>query len=308
MTRLPKEEIVRSLRGFKSRRDDLLHDDAETFQHNLGRFIQLAERDPLVRQVLGPLEGSIDSDLEEWWATARDSRSETVPFPDDPDEELVLRYRVLQAVAEDSRLLYNFGLAAGKRKIADMAEVFRTVVARPFLSDLSHRLGEAADLASPEAREVQAVPLHRIPSSSERKIFLSHKTVDKPIVERYYKALRAAGFDAWLDDPNMPAGSNLERELHRGFEESCAAVFFITENFTDEKYLGTEVDYAVIQKRAKGKKFAIITLRYPNANEVPGLLTPYTYKNVDNDLEGFYELLRALPVEPGPIRWKAEVV
>jgi len=72
--------------------------------------------------------------------------------------------------------------------------------------------------------------------------------------------------------------------------------------------LASEVDYAVIQKRKKEKKFAIITLRYLNAAEVPGLLTPYIYKDVKNDLEGFYELLRALPIELGPVRWKAEVV
>ena len=72
--------------------------------------------------------------------------------------------------------------------------------------------------------------------------------------------------------------------------------------------MATEVDYAVIQKRAKGHKFAIITLRYPDAEAVPGLLTPYTYKNVQNDLDGMYELLRALPIELGPVRWKAKVV
>jgi hypothetical protein len=112
----------------------------------------------------------------------------------------------------------------------------------------------------------------------------------------------------WLDEPDMVAGTNLERGILQGFEESCSAVFFITENFTDEKYLATEVDYAVIQKRKKEKKFSIITLRYPNAKQVPGLLQPYIYKDIENDLQGFYEVLRALPIEVGPVRWKAEVV
>lgn len=84
-------------------------------------------------------------------------------------------------------------------------------------------------------------------------------------------------------------------------------MFFITENFRDEKYLAAEVDYAVIQKRRKDKKFAIVTLRYANAASVPGLLTPYIYKDITNDLEGFTELVRALPIEAGPIRWKSEV-
>lgn len=163
-------------------------------------------------------------------------------------------------------------------------------------------------MATPEARAMQAVPLNRIPSPKEVRIFLSHKSVDKPLVYRYYNALKSVGFDPWLDEPDMAAGANLERELLRGFEESCAAVFFITENFMDKDYLATEVDYAVREKRKKGNKFAIITLRYDNTVSVPGLLDRYIYRDVVNDLEGFRELIRALPLELGAVRWKVEVV
>jgi hypothetical protein len=205
-------------------------------------------------------------------------------------------------------MAYQFGYAFRKFKHNEGIALFRSLIIRPFAEELSHRLGEAANLVSPEERALQAVPLNRIPRANETRIFLSHKSVDKPLVYRYYNALKTLGFEPWLDEPDMPAGVNLERELFRGFEESCAAVFFITENFKDEKYLATEVDYAVMQKRKKGNKFSIITLRYSNAAPVPDLLTPYTYKTVSNDLEGFYELVRALPIELGPVRWKAEVV
>jgi len=98
----------------------------------------------------------------------------------------------------------------------------------------------------------------------------------------------------------MSAGANLEREVLRGFEESCAAVFFLTASYKDEKYLAAEVDYAIMQKRKKDKKFAIVTLRYPDAAAVPPLLMPFIYKDVANDLEGFDTVLK------GP--WKAHVV
>jgi hypothetical protein len=106
----------------------------------------------------------------------------------------------------------------------------------------------------------------------------------------------------------MPAGANLERELLNGFAESCAVVFFITDNFKDENYLATEVDSAVMQKRKKGKKFAVITFQYSETAPIPELLMRFVYKRVTNDLDGFRELIRALPIELGPIRWKKEVV
>ena len=104
----------------------------------------------------------------------------------------------------------------------------------------------------------------------------------------------------------MPAGANLERELLQGFEESCAAIFFITERFTDEKYLATEVDYAVLQKRKKGKKFAIITLRYADVRRLG--FDSLRSQKVTNDLDGLNDLIKALPIELGSVRWKAEAV
>lgn len=306
-TNLSKEEVVNSVRVFKSRRDDLLHEDTDAFDHHLERFLALCRANSLVQRVLAPLEGKLSVDVDGWWNDAS-QREGKITFPSDPDEELILRYRVLERAAGNENLIFRFGIAQGQRKRDDGIALFRTLVVRPFVEDLTYRLSEAADLATPEARAVQAVPLSRIPSPKEVRIFLSHKSVDKPLVYRYYHALKAAGFDPWLDEPNMAAGANLERELLRGFEESCAAVFFITKNFKDKDYLATEVDYAVREKRKRGDKFAIITLRYDDSTPVPGLLDRYIYRDVTNDLEGFRELVRALPIELGPVRWKVEVV
>lgn len=305
--RLNKEEVLNSLRQFKRRRDDLLHEDVATFDHNFERFLEYCDVDLLARSVLSPIEAKSSTDVSEWWVSAT-HRPPRLSFPANADEELALRYRVIKSVKEQPAHIFQLGIAHGQNKLDSSIELFRTLLLRPFLEELSQRLGTAADLATPEARDLQAVPMNRLLGRSEGKIFLSHKSVDKPLVYRYYHALKVLGFDPWLDESNMAVGSNLERELVRGFQESCAAVFFITANFVDEQYLATEVDYAIMQKRAKGNKFAIITLRYTDASPVPTLLTPYIYKDVANDLEGFHSLLRALPIELGPTRWKAEVV
>lgn len=49
-------------------------------------------------------------------------------------------------------------------------------------------------------------------------------------------------------------------------------------------------------------------LRYASSVPIPRLLTPYIFTDVANDLEGFNELVRALPIELGPVRWKARVI
>jgi hypothetical protein len=299
--------ITDSIQTFVACRDDLLHEDEATFEYQLERFLQFCDTDELLQSVLQPVLSAVPVDLDAWWAKAG-SRDGDVVFPTAKDEDLALRYHILRGLRSQPNLVIRFGMAFGKHKRDDAIEVFRSVVVRPLAAELTHRIGDAANIASPEARTLQAVPLHRIPSPNEIKIFLSHKSVDKPMVRRYYEALKALGFSPWLDESNMPAGANLERELLAGFEHSCAAVFFITESFKDASYLATEIEYAIMQKRQKRKKFAIITLRYHSSAVVPGLLTPYIYRDIANDLEGFKVILDALPIELGPVRWKTGAV
>jgi hypothetical protein len=303
---LSTNDVSASLRAFKMRRDDLLHDDTATFDHNFERFIAFCRSDPLARKVLGPIESKSTVDLDAWWTNATQHQPK-ITIPVDPDEELSLRYRLQQSVEADGNRIFQLGIAHNAEELDGWIDLFRTLIIRLFAEELSRRLGEAADLATPEARALQAVPLVRIPSNREVKVFLSHKSIDKPVVYRYYHALKTLGFDPWLDETAMSAGANLEREVLRGFEESCAAVFFLTASYKDEKYLAAEVDYAIMQKRKKDKKFAIVNLRYPDAAAVPPLLTPFIYKDVANDLEGFDTVLKGLPIELGPVRWKAHV-
>ena len=59
----------------------------------------------------------------------------------------------------------------------------------------------------------------------------------------------------------------LDRALRQCFRESSAAVFFVTPNYVDEKYLATEIDYAIAEKQEKGERFAIITLALSQSGE-----------------------------------------
>lgn len=137
------------------------------------------------------------------------------------------------------------------------------------------------------------------------KIFLSHKGSDKPLVKDFALTLRLLGFEAWLDEDDMPAGTALHRGILEGFEESCAAVFFVTPRFADEKYLEREVNYAISEKTKKGTRFAIITLVFGEGTavgKVPNLLHEYVWKEPKTPLEALREIIRALPIRVGDVR------
>lgn len=139
------------------------------------------------------------------------------------------------------------------------------------------------------------------------RVFLSHKGADKPLVRRMKAALIAIGFDPWLDEDDITAGVELHRGILQGMEDSCAAVFFITPEFVDEKFLATEIDYAITQRLKKDSRFAIVTLVF-NVNGkkgvVPELLQRYVWKEPPTETDALVEIIRALPICVGEPRWR----
>lgn len=143
--------------------------------------------------------------------------------------------------------------------------------------------------------------------SGAKRIFLSHRGTDKPLVRKLSHALHLLGYDPWLDEDAMCAGVELERGLLQGMKESCAAVFFVSPDYKDEGFPATEVNYAMGEKRSKGDRFAIITLvlrRGDAVGAVPGLLRQYVWKEPESDLDMLIEIVKALPISPGPVIWR----
>lgn len=139
------------------------------------------------------------------------------------------------------------------------------------------------------------------------KVFLSHKGADKDKVRDFRETLEYLGFDPWLDENVMAAGVELERGILKGFNDSCAAVFFVTPNFKDENYLASEVNYAIAEKRKKGASFSIVTLVFQEnglKGVIPELLQPYVWKEPKTNLEALREILKALLIKVGETTWK----
>ena len=142
------------------------------------------------------------------------------------------------------------------------------------------------------------------------EVFLSHKSNDKSLVREIALTLSSIGYSPWLDEDKMKAGANLERSIRSGFENSCAAVFFITPNFKDEGYLASEIDYAIAEKREKGDKFVIITLLISDDKgsygEVPKLLKSYVWKEIE-PIQAIRTIVEALPIKLNKVSWKSDL-
>ena len=148
-------------------------------------------------------------------------------------------------------------------------------------------------------------------ANDAKRVFLSHKGVDKAVATDFKSTLELLGYEPWLDEDAMPAGTVLERGLLHGMQDSCGVVFFITPSFSDESFLRAEIDYAIQNKREKGDRFSIVTLLLPgddgSRGTVPDLLKPYLWKEPASLLEALQEIIRGLPVVVGRAEWRDQV-
>ena len=305
-----RKDLVDALSDFKAARDALVHADDDDFLHHLRLFVKQLDRNPLCQQAISKLP---PFDVNAWLdAQTRDRHGtlSALDLPDNKDEQLAIYLDFLRSFASEERnqmRVEGFGGMFGKRKRSDALSVAQSFVIRPFADELSRRIREAAAMSNPDMRDLAGVPLPRIPSENELGVFLSHKWVNKDRVRRYHRVLEDLGYKPWLDEEEVVAGDVLHRALEAGMENSCAAVFFVTPDFRDDCWLGQEVDFAMSRKIERAEKFQIITLVFDGA-EVPKTLKRSVFVAVDNDLDGMRHIIRALPIELGPARWRERVV
>ncbi len=163
------------------------------------------------------------------------------------------------------------------------------------------------DIRYPQ-RALESLNTRKAMADKPRKVFLSHKGTDKPLVRAFKQTLELLRYEPWLDEDAMVAGVPLERSILQGMKESCGVVFFITPSFKDEGFLETEINYAIAEKRSKAKDFAIITLVFKdeagNSGPVPELLKQYVWKEPQGELEALREVIRALPLSPRLPEWR----
>jgi hypothetical protein len=105
----------------------------------------------------------------------------------------------------------------------------------------------------------------------------------------------------------MPAGTTLDRAILEGMKQSCAAVFFLTPNFEDSRFLSQEIDYAIMVHQERPNSFSIVHILLDHTDEanVPELLRRFVVKRVNSDIEALIEIIRGLPIKPGPPVWRS---
>ncbi|HYV07072.1 MAG TPA: adenylate/guanylate cyclase domain-containing protein [Blastocatellia bacterium] len=126
------------------------------------------------------------------------------------------------------------------------------------------------------------------------RIFLCHSSGDKPVVRELYERLRADGFDPWLDEENLEAGQEWEKEIPKAVRNSDVAIVCLSPGSINKRgYVQKEIKFSldVAEEQPEGSIF-LIPLRLAQC-EVPEGLRRWQWVNLFDE-HGYERLLRAL--------------
>jgi hypothetical protein len=116
------------------------------------------------------------------------------------------------------------------------------------------------------------------------KVFLSHSSEDKDVVEPIGNWLSKKGLDVWLDSWCLTAGDSLVEKIGEGIETSDRLVVFFTPASAESAWVKKEVANGLVMEIADekglGEKFVIPSLLIPC--KIPILLRDKLYANFTN--------------------------
>lgn len=133
-------------------------------------------------------------------------------------------------------------------------------------------------------------------SEKQRKTFLSYSRFNKDFAIKLAKELKSEGFDIWLDQLDIPAGSRWDREVEKALRESEIFMIILTPTSVDSENVLDEIGYAI----DNGKRFLPVLLE---KCDIPFRLKRFQYvdftnKNFDDGVESAKDLLKSLVAQP----------
>ena len=143
------------------------------------------------------------------------------------------------------------------------------------------------------------------------KIFLSHNSNDKDVVEAIGSWLTNKGYSVWLDKWCLSAGDSLIEKIGEGIETSDKLVVFLSPDSVDSNWVKKEVASGLILELAEEKglssKFVIPTIL--RKCKIPIMLRDKLYANFSDKSfdSACEELLNGILDKPtGPLDKKLE--
>lgn len=92
-----------------------------------------------------------------------------------------------------------------------------------------------------EIEELEKLGYYMNPFGKEKEVFISHSSKDKKDVEKLLPFINGMNLPVWFDKYNIDVGQSIVDKVQDGVKNSCAVIFWITDNFLESKWCKKEM-------------------------------------------------------------------
>lgn len=112
-----------------------------------------------------------------------------------------------------------------------------------------------------------------------KRVFCSHRGVDKAEVEAFARRLREAGIDAWFDQWEIAAGDDIVASMNRGLDACDVGLLFFSSKPWPGKWFDNELSSLVVRRNEDGVRLIPVTVDADVT--LPALLRPLARRGID---------------------------
>ena len=112
-----------------------------------------------------------------------------------------------------------------------------------------------------------------------KRVFCSHRGVDKAEVEAFARRLREAGVDAWFDQWEIAAGDDIVASMNRGLDACDVGLLFFSSRPWPGKWFDNELSSLVVRRNEDGVRLIPVTI--DAGVTLPALLRPLARRGID---------------------------
>ncbi|GEM_PF-930687 len=113
---------------------------------------------------------------------------------------------------------------------------------------ISHKVNQGGILlntplfAFAEKADLEAKGYVIKPLGEKFPVFLSHSSIDKPVIEDLIPYLNGANLPAWYDKVNIDYGDQIDKKIESGIRIAGAVLFWVTSDFLESDWCKFEMD------------------------------------------------------------------
>ncbi len=115
------------------------------------------------------------------------------------------------------------------------------------------------------------------------KVFLSHSSIDKPVVEEIFHELQKEEIKVWFDKYEIDGGDSIADKLNEGLGNSDLGLLCLSRSFLNSEWAKAEMNYFFQRRMKSGRKNFIILNIDLSLFELPPLLQDYRYISINSE-------------------------